>query len=613
MSLKSSALLRANHFYWLYKLYPDGTVGHAFPQFWSSTIILILYWAIFRISYVVRKIDSSRQESISTVAALVNTMMLLAVMKFQSIHPELAFCAVTAIGALEFVLGQLPVTRRRHTAFALLSVVGTLLIFAAVPFKFSGNNIALLWMIAAEALLIAGIVQRENLFRRLGLLAGCLTGLFVVYEARSIVDFRSSSEAVLLKDGVLLLTCAALFSLNALYIRAKWRELFGKFDSRLATVQSHLGCITAFLGMWALFAADWTAIAWAAMLFGVAIAKRRLKDRSLLPQAWAVACAVIIRAAAFNLHVDNSFPNHMATRILTLPLVALFFYCTSWALGDEKAPSRVLRSVLLWAETALIAALAFLELPSVWIAPVWMSMAVALCFFGRRFRLRNLTFQEYVLAAAAVVELFIVNLEVTNAVDRSLPLIGCVAALYAFSRFCTQKDAQYRQIAAWLLCCELRPRRGTGPRRLRLVALRNRGSTWAEAVPPAGVCAAGVIFPAHFLGQSRCGNAAGRIHQSAYLHGGAAHDHLFLRLVTIATAKPPARARPMVRMPFHGILRDCLVRCAPLLSAFSAIDYCRLGTRGRWAHGSSAHVRQGSLPRTDLTAYCRNHRPGSRL
>jgi hypothetical protein len=32
-----------NHFYWLYKLYPDGVAGHMFPEFWPSTIILVLY------------------------------------------------------------------------------------------------------------------------------------------------------------------------------------------------------------------------------------------------------------------------------------------------------------------------------------------------------------------------------------------------------------------------------------------------------------------------------------------------------------------------------------------------------------------------------------------
>lgn len=440
----------ANHFYWLYKLYPDGIAGHAFPEFWPSAIILVLYWAIFRVSYVARKVDSPRQESVSTIAALANTMLLLAVMKFQSAHPELAFYALLGIGALEFIFGQLPITRRRKAAFTLLTVIGTLLIFAAVPFKFSGNNIALFWMIAAEVLLIAGVAQRELLFRRLGLLAGVVTGLLIVYEARSIIELRESSETLLLKDGILLLTCSTLFYLNALYIRDKWKELFGKVDNGLAIAQSHLGCITAFLGVWALLTTDWTVIGWAAMLLGIAFGERRLRNRSLLLQAWALTGAVILRAAAFNWHFYYPFPHHLAMRIFTLPLLALVFYCTRWVLDDEFAASRVLRSVSLWAGTTLLAALAAVELPTAWIAPVWAGLAVGLCLFGRRLRIPDLTFQEHILAAATVAALFAFDLEAAHEFDRYFPLIGCAAAFYAVSRFCTQKDAPYRRAAAWL-------------------------------------------------------------------------------------------------------------------------------------------------------------------
>jgi hypothetical protein len=71
-----------NHFYWLYRMYPDGVAGHPFPQFWPSAIILILYWAIFRISYIARAIRVPRDETISTIAALLNTVLLGVVMKF---------------------------------------------------------------------------------------------------------------------------------------------------------------------------------------------------------------------------------------------------------------------------------------------------------------------------------------------------------------------------------------------------------------------------------------------------------------------------------------------------------------------------------------------------
>ena len=439
-----------NHFYWLYKLYPNGTAGRSFPEFWPSTIILLLYWAVFRISYITRQVASPRQESHSTVAALLNTMLLLAVMKYQSMHPELAFYALLGIGALEFVFGQLPLTRRRQAAFTLLTVIGTLLIFAAVPFRFSGNNIALFWMIAAEALLIAGVAQRQILFRRLGLLAGCVTGLLIVFEARSIIELRTFSDTPLLKDGVLLLACSALLYLNALYVRNRWKELFGKIDNGLATAQSHLGCITAFLGVWALFPADWTAIGWAAMLLGAAFGLRSFKNRSLLLQAWALAGAVILRTAVFNWHFDKPFPQHIAMRIISLPLLALVFYSIRRLLPGEGASSRALRSASLWAGTVVLAGLASVELPTAWIAPAWAALAVALCLLGRKFRLRDLALQEHVLAVATVAALFAFNAGATLAIDRYLPMMGCAAAFYAVSRFCTLKDASYTRTAAWL-------------------------------------------------------------------------------------------------------------------------------------------------------------------
>ncbi len=282
------------------------------------------------------------------------------------------------------------------------------------------------------------------------MLAGGITGLLIVYEARSIIELRGSSEALLLKDGVLLLTCSVLFYLNALYLRKRWSELFDELDSGVATAQSYLGCMTAFLGVWALFTGDWTAIGWAAMLLGAAFGERFLKNRSLLLQAWALTGAVIVRAAVFNWHFDNPFPHHMAMRIFTLPLLALVFYCTRWALDDEAAPSRALRSVSLWAGTAVLAALASVELPTTWIAPAWIALAVALGLVGRKLRLRDLTLQEHILAAATVVALIAFNLDSTSALDRYLPMIGCAAAFYAVSRFSTQKDAAYRQAAAWL-------------------------------------------------------------------------------------------------------------------------------------------------------------------
>jgi uncharacterized membrane protein len=440
----------ANHLYWLYRLYPDGMAGHAFPQFWPSAIILVLYWAIFRASYIARTIKSTHQESISTLAAVANTLLLLVSMKFQSIHPELAFYALLGLGALEFLCGQLPITRRRHAAFTLLTVTGTLLVFAAIPFKFTGNDIALFWMIGAEALLVAGIVQRESIFRYLGLISGCVTGLLIVFEARDIVAFRTTSEAVLIKDGILLVFASALFYLNALLLRSRWREIFAEFEAGLAASQGYLGCITAFLGAWALFPADWTAIAWAALLLGAAFGARRLQSKHLLAQSWLLALAAAIRAAVFNCHIDVTYPHHITLRLLTLPPLAIIYYVTAWLLaGIEDLPIS-LQSVSLWVGSASLAMVAWLEFPQPWVAPAWAAMTIALCFAARRLKQHDFSFQEHLLSAAVAAQLFLVNLAAHNPLERYLPCIGCAAILYAISRICTQPGASYRRPAAWL-------------------------------------------------------------------------------------------------------------------------------------------------------------------
>ena len=439
-----------NHFYWLYKLFPDGVAGHAFPQFWPSAIILIFYWAIFRISYVARRISVPRDERISTIAALLNTMLLGAVMKFQSTRPELAFYGILAIGAAEFVFGQLPVTRRRRPAFVLLTVIGTLLIFASVPFKFSGNNIALFWMIAAEVLLIAGINQLEVLFRRLGLLAGLATGLLVIYEAWGIVDFRQHSDLPRIQDGILLLACSVAFYVNALFIRRKWSPLFGQFDGATITIHSYIGCATAFLGVWSVFTGDWTAIGWAALMLGAILGKRYLDDSHLLAQGWALFAAVGFTAVAVNGHLSDVYPHHIAARLITLPIIAFVFYVSAWALSGTGDLRLNLRFLTLWAAASLIALLAWCEVAPAWVALVWMALAVTLSLVARSIKLKDFAYQGHVLAVAVGAQLVAVNLYAQSPLERYLPFLSCAAAFYAISRFCTLRNAPYRRTAAWV-------------------------------------------------------------------------------------------------------------------------------------------------------------------
>ncbi len=443
----------ANHFYWLYRLYPDGVAGHVFPQFWPSCIILVLYWAVFRISYVVRGVKSARDERHSAIAAILNPVLLLATMKFQSSRPELAFYALLGLGALEFLFGQLPVTRRRRPAFILLSVLGTILIFASVPFKFSGNNIALLWMIAAEVLLVAGIVQKEYVFRRLGLIGGLFTGLLVIYEASSLVALRMTSQEPRIKDGVLLLACSVLFYGNAHFLRRRWSHLFSGMEETLAVGQSYLGALTAFLGSWAMFTNEWTAVAWAVLMLACAWGKRRLDDNHVLVQAMGFAVAALTAVYALNVQLSARYPHHAAGRLITLPLLACAFYLTYWMLRVGEDLRVIARRMALWAGSAMLVTLAWTDVKQTWLALVWIALAALLSIAGRRLEIGDLTFQEHVLAIMGAAVLAAFNIDAAGAMERYVPIAGSAVMLYAISRFCTMRGAGYARPAAWVHTC----------------------------------------------------------------------------------------------------------------------------------------------------------------
>ncbi len=110
-----------NHLYWLYRILGiEGAHGRHFEEYHASLLLLFFYWLIFRISYIARHIKTDFEEHISTLAALLNVLLLLGVMKFQSVQPELAYLALLVVGAFEFSLAQLPVTKRRRQAFVVL-------------------------------------------------------------------------------------------------------------------------------------------------------------------------------------------------------------------------------------------------------------------------------------------------------------------------------------------------------------------------------------------------------------------------------------------------------------------------------------------------------------
>jgi len=395
-----------NHLYWLYRILGiEGAHGRHFEQYHASLALLFFYWLTFRISYIARSIKTDFEEHVSTLAALLNVLLLLGVMKFQSVQPELAYLALLIIGAFEFLLAQLPLTKRRRQAFVVLSVVGATLMLAAVPFHYSGNNVAILWLVGAEALLAAGIIAKEVVFRSLGLLTGLLVGLhLIVVDFRQLLNLRLANEDLAVAAGVLFSLCAVVFYINALGAGSRWKELFaGSPDRPLLTVHSHVGAFAAVSAAWALFSHDWTALAFASIMLAVAALGRALESRHLQVQYVLIGALSLYRGVVVNLHLESGEHAHVRIRLLTLPILAAAFYVSAKlaALRDDPE-QRTIRGLFAAAGSAFIALLIWFEVPELWQPLAFIAFAVILSEAAGAIRYHALAWHANLLTGLAV-------------------------------------------------------------------------------------------------------------------------------------------------------------------------------------------------------------------
>jgi len=443
-----------NHLYWLYRILgAGGAQGHDFADYHASTALLLFYWATFRFSYVVRKLKSSADENMSTIAALLNTLLLLGTMKFQSVHPQLAFYALLAIGAIEFSIGQLPITKKRREAFVLLTIVGTALMVTAIPFRYSGNNVSILWLIGAEALLISGAIFDEVVFRRLGLLAGLLVGgHLAVIDFRQLVAARQSGEATVLAAGIIFALCAVVFYLNSLFVAQRWR-LFAKWpDPQLLALHSYIGAFAAISAAWALCSNDWTALAFAGTMAVLAGMGRTLKSSALRAshlqtQYGVIGCLALYRIAVFNLHTEAARFTHVQSRLVTLPIVAAMFYLTAkWSALRDDNQQRTFRDLFAFVATALVTGLIYFEAPEFWQPFAAIAFAVILLEISQKLPYYAFIWHAHIISALAVAAA--VTTDPDNAhVWHSIPLhsltaLPVVAGLYWIAKRTKAPDTE---------------------------------------------------------------------------------------------------------------------------------------------------------------------------
>lgn len=446
-----------NHYIWLRTVIePMGAHRHMFPEFVPSATLLCMYWAIYRWSYVARRIQNAAQEHVSTAAALLNTGFLIFLLKYQSVHPRLAFYALMILGAAELAIGQLPVTRRRKSAFVILSTIGAVLLVAAIPFKFSGMDIAVLWLAEAQAFLLAGVFTRERVFRILGLLGGLLaSGYMLVVEAEPIVEARFGLEhpSPEYRLAATFGFAALLFYADAHWIPRRWNAAIASDGEQLCfRAFSYLAGVMLFASLWLAFTDVWMAVAWSAAAFTLCALGRSLDLDDLSHQAHAFAAAAI--CAAFLVNCDAATPfaqTRFSERLVTLSLVAALLYlCARWAGPRRASYAGAISAMYTTAAAAIVVAITYYECNWAWMAVAWGGFAALLAVIGFIRRRSDLSVQAHLLAFAAFVRMLLIDIDATQTFHsvtlRFITFSIMTVLLYVCAYFSGPRDTQYARI-----------------------------------------------------------------------------------------------------------------------------------------------------------------------
>jgi hypothetical protein len=425
-----------NHFLWLRRVIEPMRGKHRmFPEFYASAGILIAYWIIYRISYVVRRPNDSKQENISAAAALLNAVCLLGLLKYQSVHPEWAFWALLFIGGVEILLGQLLTARGRRTAVIALSTLGTVLIVAAFPFRYSGTRLSVLWLAEAEAIFLVGVWVREVVFRRIGMLAmAVVAGQMIAFDAARVYGMRSDGAFVHSDFGLMMLFLIAgvVFYGNAHWVFPRWRELFSKeFDRIFILRSSYAACVLLWIGAWIAFPDAWTVVSWCALGFILAIVGHRLGIQELGYQGKILSFVGAMRVLAINLESTSKF-HGLTLRMITVLVVGALLYITARVGIEDRGKSltigmrqysysSIVGGLFTWIGSFLLSLLAWYELRAISVAVAWAVFGIVLLEIGITRQSVALRLQAYVAMLSSFARISFVNLNASGAPGEISP------------------------------------------------------------------------------------------------------------------------------------------------------------------------------------------------
>lgn len=459
----------AVHWMWLNQVYERIGGRKPFPEFAASVTLLSAYWAIYLVSYFLREAKEQGEEWLLTASFLLNAAGYLVLLHYQSFHPEWRFWFLLASGAVYFGVAAWSRRAGRRWGFVLASTLGAALIIGAIPYRYSGGRLEILWIVEVEVLLAAGWRLVEKHLRRLGWIGAAVLAVYMVFhDLAARFDTWRPPDA---KLGWLLVALATAYFVDGRLKERMGEDLspFDEFASILATLVA-----TGFLlaAAWVALPFFWTAVAWVATGVVLVEAARKLDDAVLRYCGHGAALLAFVRLLFVNMADEKTWHN-VSLRLITVSLCCAVFYVASRrhlpqpATEAAEAAPRELRAgsyanwFVSWggiatayasAATLLVVLLLWDEATTAAVGLAWGLFGLALVETAEALREKPLLMQARLVLLASFVRIFIADLNSTSRVGPvAVPVITVtlLAAIYYYAAFRTQDSPVVRGTLLW--------------------------------------------------------------------------------------------------------------------------------------------------------------------
>lgn len=455
----------ALHWIWLNQIY-KAIGGHKpFPQLMASIVVLTAYWGVYLISYFLRKSVSLLQTQLLTASFLLNAAGYLFVLHHESFHPSWRFWFLLAAGAMYVAISGFSRSIDRRLSFILASTLGVALLLAAVPFRYSGGSLEILWLIEVEALLMIGWRLPDAHLRSLGWAgAAILAGYAAVHD---LVPRFAKWQLPNGKTAWLMIALAAAFYVNA-RLRSRLGENVTGTDEMACVACPGIATAFALAAAWIGLPFVWTGLVWTIIAVALVHIGRRLSDHVLWTCGHTVTGLAVLRLLVVNL--PHSHPWHQVSlRLVTVAgsCALLYFFAHETippmqvdapsaahdSFFDRTGAAGWLPAIYTGTATFLVTILLWDEVTATAVALAWGIFALALFETAQFLDNRPLRVEAYVVLAASFCRIFIADLNSTAHLGRvptPLVTVGILAAIYYYVSSSITDSLRIRGSFVWL-------------------------------------------------------------------------------------------------------------------------------------------------------------------